>query len=149
MQIQRIQTLYMLLALIALALFIFLPMGCVKLTLEAPVKEMTVELTAFNQLAVGVPAIAAAIATLISIFVFKRMKLQNNLMVFDIVVTCLAAIALIINVTTKNAALGSVQGEVTWSWTWILVAVAIIAETLALRAIKSDHRLLKSYNRLR
>ena len=139
MQIQRIQTLYLLLAIIAVILFIFMPfgyLGDMALSGQRP--------------ALLIPTCATIVAMTAAIFTFKKFSLQRTLVVLSIVAVIALIVAVVYvmtmgyDVLIENTSLTPV-----WSYGGGMLVIALISLIAALSRIKADHKLLRSYDRLR
>lgn len=134
--IQRIQTIWLLLAAI-----------CVFLTIQFPLYSGTtannvfVELNGQYNLLLLIITVAVGILSAVTIFLFKNRKLQVRLAIVALIVQ-IGALALYIsqlkNFTSGNFALGSV-----------LSFAVIIFLIMAIVAINKDQKLVKSLDRLR
>lgn len=150
MVIQRIQSLLLLLAVIAVAMFIFMPYGY----WDASVKDVAVnqigELAAKSQPSLLVPAIISAVLSFVAIFCFKKFALQKSLVVISALVNVALLLVVIYMMTRNYVDLNpaiSIKPE--WGFSWVLIVAAFIAQVSAYRSIASDQRLLRSYDRLR
>lgn len=153
--IQRIQTLYLLIA--------ALLMGVVFLT---PVASFTVSsgevftLSAFSlssdaesQSAVwmGVLMVAAAVLPLVTIFLFKRRVLQIRLCAVEIVLLlgCIAFEAIYFWLSGANALEGLGVEHRHFGWAAIMPVVALVFVALAARATFKDEVAVRSFDRIR
>lgn len=144
MQIQRIQTVYIFLAMIAMAIFLVVPYGEV---LSVGANAVSGEkLYTMYEYGLLIPAAAVVLLLIIDIFFYRNMPLQRSVLVISLLLT-LCCIAVVCFTLFKQA--GSEGVEATFSVWDILLPIAVILEILALGAIKRDIKLLNSYNRLR
>lgn len=144
MQIQRIQTVYIFLAMIAMAIFLVVPYGEVlSVGADAVSGEKLYTMYEYGLL---IPAAAVVLLLIIDIFFYRNMPLQRSVLVISLLLT-LCCIAVVCFTLFKQA--GSEGVEATFSVWDILLPIAVILEILALGAIKRDIKLLNSYNRLR
>ncbi len=144
MQIQRIQTLYIFLAMAAMVVFLFVPYGTVTHVAGEPVvSEKLMTLTEWGLL---IPAAAAALLSLIDIFLFRNPGFQRKVLTLSLLLT-LCCIAVVCFTLFKEA--GAEGVEAIFSVWDILLIVAVAFEIMGLSAIAKDIRLLNSYNRIR
>ena len=149
--IQRIQTVFLFLAIVALGLFLWMPL----LTVEAPhfsdsVKGFLVAHTLpigdqpyiifFNAIFTG----TAIGFTLLAIFLFKKRNLQMLLCWFAIILIVTAEAFVFYKYQTKFF-----MGDVVLRKWNLLSAVAIVFEILAFAYIRKDEETIKSLDRLR
>ena len=145
--IQRIQTVFLLLAIVSLALFLYLPL----IQLERPNFTEDIHGIDVTYLANGyiyfINVIFAAIAagiTLINIFLFKKRSIQM-LFCWSAIVFIGAAFAFVFyRYQTKVF-----QGDVILTYWNLLALAAALFEVLAFVYIKKDEELVKSLDRLR
>lgn len=144
MQIQRIQTVYIFLAMVAMAIFLFVPYGTVtNIAGEAVEPEKLIILSEYGLL---IPAALTAVLLLVDIFLYRNMALQRKVLVICLMLTvcCIAVIGFAL---FKEAKVEDMEVEFTF-WNLLLV-LAMVLELMALSAIGKDIKLLNSYNRLR
>ena len=144
--IQRIQTLYLIISIIALAGLLFLPFG-ISTTLAHPmVADGKYSVTDHVVLIVllSLPVLLA----LLAVFVFKNRPLQVKLTYGLIIISLILPLAAFYLSTSivNEANSGS---AVTWQAGIFLPVISVIAGILAVRSIKKDERLVKSMDRLR
>lgn len=144
MQIQRIQTVYIFLAMIAMVIFVFVPYGTVTNVAGDPVvSEPLLTITEYGLL---IPAAAAGLLLLIDIFLFRNLGLQRNVLTISLLLT-LCCIAVVCFTLFKEAKAEGIEAMFSvWD---ILLLIAVAFEIMGLSAIASDVKLLNSYNRLR
>ncbi|MCM1519293.1 MAG: DUF4293 domain-containing protein [Lachnoclostridium sp.] len=142
MQIQRIQTLYLLAAFICMAVFAFMPM----LYIEFPVVDMIDHATLhpYDEWAAIIPVGFSALLLLLDIFLYSDLRLQKRVLKFGILFTVLSAVLTLYMLWVSFAA-----NEPTLSWWTVLMAVAFVFELLAMKGINHDDALLRSADRLR
>ena len=127
MQIQRIQTVYIFLAIVAMAFFMVVPYG---------------EVVALGQ----TPVATVIILLLVDMFLFRNMPLQRTVLVISFMIT-LAVIATVCFTLFKEARAEGMDAHFSvWD---ILLPAAALFELLGIRGIMKDIKLLNSYNRLR
>lgn len=151
--IQRIQTLYLLLAAAFMSLTLFMPIA------TFVVDDQTYELTAFLLTCGGMSqstiwlGIILAIATalpLITIFLFKKRTLQIRLCAVEVVllIGSLVLVALYYWLTSRLFE-GLVIEHRQFGWAAPMPIVAIVLSYLASRAIFKDEVLVRSLDRIR
>lgn len=149
--IQRIQTVFLLLAIVALGLFLWLPL----ITVEAPhfsdsTKgfEVTHTLPFMQQPYIyfinAILVLTAIGFTLISIFLFKKRSLQTLLCWFAIVLIVSAQAFVFYKYQTKVF-----MGDVVFHEWNVFSAVAVVLEILAIVYIRKDEEKIRSLDRLR
>jgi hypothetical protein len=148
MQIQRIQTLYILLAIAAVVAFIFIPFGFWDATVQASGVKL-VELNG-KMTALLIPACVAILVMFISIFSYKKFPLQKGLVGLSMLIV-VAMMLLVIYVMTMgfDVLVPDVTVKPIWAGGGLLLVAALVALIAALSRIKADQKLLRSYDRLR
>ncbi|MBK9330082.1 MAG: DUF4293 domain-containing protein [Sphingobacteriales bacterium] len=137
--IQRVQTIYLLLAALACIAFIFVPFGQIK------TPEGGTETWAIKQVTpVMISAIVVAATSLISIFLFKNRRTQMKLVLVNIMLS-VALIGLFVFGVTQHIGLRNY----TFGIGAILPLFILLFNMLAYGSIKSDENLVKSMDRLR
>lgn len=143
MQIQRIQSLLLLIAVICMATFIFVPFGSWTEAL-ADGSTAVVSLKAYDFIGMLIPAGVAVILLAVDIFMYKNFSQQKTVLLIAIMMI-LVTIGLVIYINCDHAT----QGTLHWGGSGLMALGALIASISAFCAIRSDERLLRSYNRLR
>ena len=140
MVIQRWQSLLLLVAVVLMAIFCSTPYA-IRMASEAAVTPSPV----FVKDAPVFLVINLLVAALlfISIFLFKNLRLQMR-------VTLVSIILMVASLATCGFILWAAEpdAELLWTGGVILLLVALICAIAALRCMKRDYRLLKSYDRL-
>ncbi len=152
MVIQRIQTLYLLIAVLVMTIFLFVPFGYAEFSESGNV--ILDEWLPLDVVWMLVPVCAAVFLMVAGIFLFKSLAAQKLVVIFSLLLT-LVSIGEVIyfiqaggaGIVDANAAMNA--GKATWGWGIILPICAAVFQIAALRGISSDRRLLDSYNRLR
>ena len=133
MVIQRIQTLWLLISAILMAVFSFTPFGTVGET----------SLCACQVPAVMVIALVTAVLTLVDIFLFKNLNLQIRV----------AQMCILLAFATVATALISIyvtfEGSANWMGGVTLPILAVVLCFRAVQGMKHDRSLLHSSDRLR
>ncbi len=144
MQIQRIQTVYIFLAMVAMAVFLIVPYGEVHfLNAEPAVSEKLYTMYEYGLL---IPVAATVILLIVDIFFYRNLSLQRTVLTISLLLT-LCCIAVVCFILFKQAGAEGMDADfAVWD---ILLPLAVIFELLGLSGIKKDIRLLNSYNRLR
>lgn len=144
MQIQRIQTVYIFLAIVAMAIFLIVPYGEVHL-IDDDV-AMSEKLYTMSEYGILIPAAATVILLIVDIFFYRNLAAQRSVLTISLLLT-LCCIAVVCFILFKQASAEGMSAEFSvWD---ILLPLAVIFEILALGGIKRDMKLLNSYNRLR
>lgn len=144
MQIQRIQTVYIFLAVVAMAIFIIMPYGEVYFNDNQP--TVTQELYTISEYGILIPAAAATILLLVDIFMYNNIGLQRTVLIIGLLLTlcCIAVVCFTLFNQAKSEGLDA--NFAVWD---ILLPIAAILELLAVSAINKDIKRLKSYDRIR
>ena len=149
MVIQRIQTLYLLIAVILMAMFAFFP----ALTFQLGDREFVYG--ALETGKVGVTHIDPLMLTLIilivflafiDIFLFKNLQRQMTVCFVDIII----GLAMIVAIIIEACVVGNRDNvTVTWRWYLVLPVLSIIFLMLAHKAMSNDKKKLLDADRLR
>ena len=139
MQIQRIQTLWLLAALGCMVAFIVMPFG----SLEIP-GEGVAALKPFDFMGLLIPAGLAALIQLVAIFSYKTPSNQRSEAVLGILMA-LVAVGITVYILCDRATLGTIH----WGWSSVFALASLVFNVLALMGINHDIKLLRSYDRLR
>lgn len=142
MQIQRIQTLWLILALGCMVVFIVLPFG----TLVVPDNgaEATGALHSWDFIGLIIPVGLAALFHFIAIFSYKTPALQRSVAILGLMMVLVS-----IGITVYVLCAGDTFGTTRWTYVPAFLAGALVFNILALVGINHDIKLLKSYDRLR
>lgn len=145
MVLQRIQSVWLLVAAVCTLLFCFLPVASLSMTaLDATADSATLIQLSDNWalLAVG---IVTALLVIVNIFSFKDTRKQKRMTIIGIILMavlgCCAAF-MVYHVSSSNA-------EIEWLGSMLLLLGAIIFSILAYRGIVHDEKLLRAADRLR
>jgi len=132
--IQRIQSIYLLVATIAMALVSF----------KVPVWSLNKELTfAQDDTKMFILTITASLFSALAIFIFKNRKLQMKLIRLAILVIAVISVRL-------GLLLGNTEFEFTLNYNCIgLLLFAFAALAMAYRGVKKDDDLIRSVDRIR
>lgn len=137
--IQRIQTVYLLLVIIACIAYIFVPFGQIKNP------DGTLETWAIKQVVpIMAEDILVAVLALISIFLFKNRKTQMKVVLVNIIFS-LILIGLFIFGLTQHIGIHNYIFKIGA----ILPVFVLLFNMLAYGSIKHDEELVKSMDRLR
>lgn len=141
MVIQRIQSVYLLIAGVLMALVCFIvPVASVSSVEDGASASIYI----FNLLPLLILNLITAVLLLISIFLFKNLKLQMSVVKVGIVLVICSAVIEAVVLYSQVADM-----VINWVGSALMLLFALIFSVLGLRAIKSDYKLLTSYNRLR
>lgn len=141
MVIQRIQTLFLLLAVVFMAVFCLTPIATLDVAESAEsfspvfVKDAPVFM---------VLNIVIAVLLFIGIFLFKNLKRQISVTVASMVLICASIVTFGIILYA-----GMPDAHIIWTGGVLLLVAALICAFLAYRGMKKDRKLLSSYDRLR
>jgi len=139
--IQRVQTIWLLLASAFAFLTIKFPFYSGHLTIDT-LNQVTT-LAAFDSTPIGVLTVASAVASLISIFLFKDRKLQMRITIANLILSIIIIALYFLNMKSNYSPFGLPL------ITCVFAFAVPIFLLLALRNIYKDHRLVKSMDRLR
>lgn len=142
MQIQRIQTVWLILALGCMIAFVVLPFA----TLVVPegAAEVEAALHSWDFFGLIIPVSLATLFFFIAIFVYKNLVLQRS-----VTILALMMVLVSIGITLYILCAGDTSGATEWRWETIFLPIAVIFDILALRGISHDKKLLSSYDRIR
>ncbi len=141
MQIQRIQTLLLLIAAILVAVFCFTPFAQVIASDEAASATLlyTSDAPVFLILNIVITALL-----LIVIFMYKNLRQQMRMTILGIVLICASIVTSgFIMMAGEPKATPILLGGV------VLLLAALVFALLAYRSMRRDHKLLRSMDRLR
>lgn len=149
MVIQRIQSLFLLIAVVLMAVFYFTPFGFWEVS-DANVTFPVNPLSATDQIAVLIPLTVAVVLAFVSIFLFRKMSVQKSMVILSII-SVLAAVGVIVYLLTDTYVdtVSSVSIKPVWGGGALLLVGALIMLVGAYRGILHDQKLLRSYDRLR
>lgn len=149
MVIQRIQSIYLLIAVILMVVFAFFP------ALSFELADKTVLYGALESGRAGSMHINPLLITLviliaflafIDIFLFKNLQRQMTVCFVDIII----GIAMLIAICIQAFVIGNREGwTVTWQWYVLLPVLSIIFLMLAHKAMANDKKKLRDADRLR
>lgn len=167
--IQRIQSIYLLLTAILMAIFLFLPIaqfdtpdGIYSFTSQGVSTVMAQDATpavagegaVINQTAVftptwGVVALGSVIAVLsfIAIFLYKRRPTQARICMINAFFMVTFYIIIVLSAFSFHKELDA--SDISWSAYVIMPFVALVFDVLAYKAINKDERLVRSLDRIR
>ncbi len=144
MQIQRIQTVYIFLAMVAMMIFIIIPFGTVDHASGQSI--VTEKLYTMYEYGLLIPAAVTVLLLIVDIFLYRNLPLQRKVLTICLLLT-LCCIAVVCFALFKQA---RVEGLDACFTVWdILLPVAVVFELLGLGGIARDIKILNSYNRLR
>jgi len=149
MVIQRIQSIYLLIAVILMAVFAFFP----ALTFELGGREFVygaletgkVGVTHIDPLMLTLVILISLLA-LIDIFLFKNLQRQMTVCFVDIII----GLAMLVAIGIQAFYVGGREGvTLTWSWYLVLPVLSVIFLMMAHKAMSRDKKLLRDADRLR
>ena len=149
--IQRIQTLYLLLATALMSLTLFLPLA----TITSSVEEVVVKAFSAGEsslpLYLGLLLSATTLLPFVTIFLFKNRLAQIRLCVSEIVMLLGSAVVIALYCYRVCDLLSEVQDNsiFTLGFASLMPVVSIIFVVLALRGIAKDEALVRSLDRIR
>lgn len=138
MQIQRIQTLWLIIAFGCILAFILLPFGALASPADGGIAD--VEFHSWDFVGLIIPAALAALLDVISIFCYRNLSLQRR-------VTYISLMMLIVSTCITLYILCA--GDTRWQFAVAFLPAAALFDVLALSGISHDSKLLKSYDRIR
>lgn len=140
MVIQRLQTLFLLLAVVLMCIFCCTPWATQAAEGVAEASPVFVS----EAPVLLILNIVIAVLLFISIFMFKNLKRQMTVTVLSIILICTS-------IATCGILLFTAYPGATFIWTGgvVLLLVALVCVLFAYRFMKKDHKLLTSYDRLR
>lgn len=152
--IQRIQTVFLIIATILLAFVVFMPVAQIIGTTEDAIYELGFKgligadgtLPEFSSIPMSILIALSVGLCIITIFLFKKRMLQIRLCVVNIVLL-LGLEGLMFYYV--RAAQSAIDGTASFTLIFIFPLVAAILVYLALRAIARDEALVRSLDRLR
>ena len=149
MVIQRIQSIYLLIAVILMTVFAFFP----ALTFELGGREFVygaleagkVGVTHIDPLMLTLVILISLLA-LIDIFLFKNLQRQMTVCFVDIII----GLAMLVAIGIQAFYVGGREGvTLTWSWYLVLPVLSVIFLMMAHKAMSRDKKLLRDADRLR
>lgn len=148
MVIQRLQTLFLLLAIACTAVFLFIPFGYWNADILS--NPGYVDLKAVNFKTFLIPTCVSLLLMLIAIFCFKKMPMQKCLVALSAILVLIMAGVVIYEMTLGLADYyPGVSEKPIWGGGGLLLVGAFVALIAAYRCISRDQKLLRSYDRLR
>lgn len=150
MVIQRVQTLYLILSIIFMAAFFFLPFGYIKVVDGATAEQVLQPLTGLTGLGFIIPTSVAIFFALLAIFLFKALSTQKLFVLLSALVSLAEAIMVVYVLVSKYYSTDVMATDTPiWGGGGLLIIGAVILDVAAYRGISRDQRLLRSYSRLR
>lgn len=150
MVIQRLQTLYLILAIVMVSVFFYVPFG------YTTVADVTDGVSVLEPLRAGqftglvIPMALTLALMVVAIFMFKKMPMQKLMVLVSALLT---VVSMGVVVYVMVSGFSDTNPQVTMTSVWggggLLLVGALIAQLAAYNGISSDQRLLRSYDRLR
>lgn len=150
--IQRVQTVFLLLAAALVVTFMFVPFGYADFAVAAGSAEVVREAAhACSEIGLMIPLCCSAVLYVVAIFLYKNLKVQKTVTGFGILMACVAALVTIYVLVAGaiSASLNMVVLKTYWGGGGLILVGAIVAGIMAFRGIASDERLLRSYDSIR
>ncbi len=149
MVIQRIQSIYLLIAVILMVVFAFFPALSFELAdktvLYGALESGRAGSMHINPLLITLIILISALA-LIDIFLFKNLQRQMTVCFIDIII----GLAMLIAICVQAFVVGNREGwTVTWQWYMLLPVLSIIFLMMAHKAMSNDKKKLRDADRLR
>src|SRR5574344_801531 len=147
--IQRVQTLYLIGAIVLFVLMLCFPLGFLTVgnqTSSLGLLGVQIGQTFHHTLAISVILIIAVFCEILAVFSFKKRQLQMRLITFNSVLQVGFYIALIAFILLYKGEFGTAYSI---SWTVFLPLLTIVLNLFAYRAIHKDEALVRSLNHLR
>ena len=154
--IQRIQTLYLLLAAVLMSLTLFLPLATIwqggnEIIIKAWFADGTVGFKAPLPLYLGIILSVATALPFVTIFLYKKRMTQIRLCVSEIVLLLGSAAFIALYCYRMCDVLAELMQELNFmlGFAALMPVVAIIPMVLAIRGIAKDEALVRSFDRIR
>ena len=153
--IQRIQSLYLLIATVLMGLALILPIASFTGSAgdEYTLSAFSLSSASKSESAIwlGILMVTATILPLVTIFLFKRRLLQVRLCAVEIVLLlgCIAFEAIYYYLSGANALEGADVVHRQFGWGAIMPIIALILSAMAARATFKDEVMVRSFDRIR
>ena len=149
MVIQRIQSVYLLIAVILMAVFAFFPALSFELGgrnfVYGALEAGKVGVTHVDPLMLMLIILIVFLA-IVDIFLFKNLQRQMTVCFVDIII----GLSMLVAIAIQAFVIGNRDGvSVTWQWYLILPVLSIIFLMLAHKAMSKDKKMLRDADRLR
>lgn len=150
MVIQRLQTLYLVLAIVLVSVFFYVPFGYTTVADVADGVSVLEPLRAGQFTGLVVPMALTLVLMAVAIFMFKKMATQKLMVLVSALLT-VVSMGVVVYVMVSGFSDTNTQVTMTsvWGGGGLLLVGALIAQMAAYNGISSDQRLLRSYDRLR
>lgn len=150
MQIQRIQTLMMVLAIAAMIVFLYVPFGAWDIELING-DVVLPEMVAYKQPVLLWFTVLICVILLCAIFLYNKLPLQKSLVALSAVLVLAMACTVVYMLTRSVDSLTLAVNSVTpkWGVGGLMLVAAFAGLVAAYRGISNDQKLLRSYNSLR
>ncbi len=150
MVIQRLQTLYLILAIVMVSVFFYVPFGYTTVADVADGVSVLEPLRAGQFTGLVIPMALTLALMVVAIFMFKKMPMQKLMVLVSALLT---VVSMGVVVYVMVSGFSDTNPQVTMTSVWggggLLLVGALIAQLAAYNGISSDQRLLRSYDRLR
>lgn len=150
MVIQRLQTLYLILAIVMVSVFFYVPFGYTTVADVADGVSVLEPLRAGQFTGLVIPMALTLALMVVAIFMFKKMPMQKLMVLVSALLT-IVSMGVVVYVMVSGFSDTNPQVTMTsvWGGGGLLLVGALIAQLAAYNGISSDQRLLRSYDRLR
>ena len=145
--IQRIQTIYLAIAIICIGLALIFPFGTYD-GIEFNVFGVN-KISVINSYPLIYNVIASIILSLLAIFTFKNRKRQQLYNKVNFVILLILLVGIFIGFNNLKSSLDIAKENISYGIGMFLPIVALVAIIMAYRAIKKDEDLIKSMDRIR
>lgn len=148
--LQRVQTLFLIIAIGLTVAFFFIPFGYAPVVDEATGQSMLKPLKCSEFIGLIVPSVVSIVLMIVTIFTYRNYPLQK----LFAVLSCIALIATVgVVIYAVVSPYIDSNPEVTIATVWggggLFLVAAVIAVAAAYHYISRDQRLIRSYDRIR
>jgi len=150
--IQRIQTIYLTVAIVALVLTLFFPFALY--TIEGT--EFVYDSLGFeksNELSLFLPAIAplilSIVLSIVALVSFKNRKRQLLLNKINFVAVLLTIVCIFLNFNKIESTFSLLPENINYGMSFLFPIISFVAVLMASRSINQDEKLIKSMDRIR
>lgn len=150
MVIQRIQTLFLVIAVAFAVIFLFVPYGYADMVSADGVAARE-SLKAIMETGLWLPTAVSVALMVIAIFTFKKMAVQKLFVVFSALLTCACIISVVYVLASgyTDVTPGVTVAKTYWGGGGLIALAALICQIMAIRGISSDQKILKSCDSFR
>lgn len=149
MVIQRLQTLYLLMAIAVMVIFLFVPFGYWDVEVQKSPVQLD-KLEAAGNAALLVPTVLSIVFMFIAILCFKKLPLQKSMVALSALMVVAIMLVVVYFMTRGFVEMNpQVTVKPEWGGGGLLLVGALLCLFMAYRGIRADQKLLRSYDRLR